>query len=178
MDVKTPLPPPSEIIARMGWSRAMLITAGGLGFIQPFGGTWGSLPPAVVAFLLAWAAVPEWQLNMSLVVLGLIGCVACLRFGSLAEEAYGRKDPNPVVADEIAGQAIALLVLPWHLGEFWWNAFLAGSAFVVFRIIDIIKPPPARNLEQIKGGMGILVDDLVAGAMALVVVQLAWRLLL
>jgi phosphatidylglycerophosphatase A len=176
MSTKPPLPKRAEIIERMGWTRAMLVTAGGLGCIQPFGGTWGSLPPTVVAFVLAWAAVPEWQLNVSLVVLGLIGCVACIRFGSLAEEAYGRKDPNPVVADEIAGQAIALLALPWHLGEFWWNGFLAGSAFIAFRIFDIIKPPPARNLEHIKGGMGILVDDLVAGAMALAVVQVVWRL--
>jgi phosphatidylglycerophosphatase A len=172
---KPPLPAPSIVIARMGWVRAMFITAGGLGFIQPFGGTWGSLPPTIVAFLLAWAAVPGWQLNGVLVLLGLVGCVACLRFGDLAEEAFVRKDPNPVVADEVAGQAIALLLLPWHLGEFWWNGVLAGSAFIAFRIVDIVKPPPARNLEHIKGGMGILVDDLVAGAMALVIVQVVWR---
>lgn len=177
----TPLPPASVVISRMGFVRSMYITAGGLGFIQPMGGTWGSLPPVVVAFLMSILAMPGWQINTALVLLGLVGCVACIRFGTLAEEAFERKDPNPVVADEVAGQAIATLALPWQMGcqdgAFWHNAFLAGSAFVVFRIIDVIKPPPARNLEHIKGGMGILVDDLVAGAMALAVVQVFWRLL-
>lgn len=175
-----PLPPPSHVIKYMGKARSMLITAGGLGFIQPMGGTWGSLPPVVVAFVLAILAVPDWQINLTLVILLLIGSVSCIRFGALAEEAFGRKDPNPVVADEVAGQAIATLWLPWQAGvangAFWWNALFAGSAFVMFRLIDVIKPPPARNLEHIRGGFGILVDDLIAGAMALIAIQLIFRL--
>lgn len=178
---KEPLPRPWKVIQHMGMMRALLITGGGTGFIQPMGGTWGSIPPVAIAFLLAILSVPVWQINAVLVILLLIGSIACIRFGALAEEAYQRKDPNPVVADEVAGQAIATFMLPWQAGvadgAFWWNVLLAASAFVAFRVIDVIKPPPARNLEHIRGGMGILVDDLVAGAMALVVVQIVFRVL-
>ena len=179
---RDPLLPPGEAMRRMGTIRGLFVTAGGLGFIQPAGGTWGSIPPVAAAWLLAILAAPTWQVNLAVVLLGLIGCVACVRFGGVAEEVYGRKDPNPVVADEIAGQAVATLFLPWKMGiedgAFWWNVALAATAFLAFRFFDIIKPPPARNLEHIKGGMGILVDDLVAGAMALAFVQLVWRVLI
>ena len=173
-------PAPSEVIAKMGLARALLITGGGAGFIQPMGGTWGSIPPVAIAFCMAILSVPDWQINLVLLILLCIGSVACIRFGRLAEDVYQRKDPNPVVADEVAGQSIAALALPWQAGvadgAFWWNALLAASAFLAFRIIDVIKPPPARNLEHIRGGVGILVDDLVAGCMALAVVQVIFRL--
>ena len=141
---RDPLIPPSEAMRRMGTIRGLLITAGGLGFIQPAGGTWGSTPPVAVALLLALLAVPAWQLNVVVVLVGLVGVVSCLRFGSLAEQAYGRKDPNPVVADEIAGQSVALLFLPWQAGiadnAIWWNIAIAASAFfasIVFALIAL-----------------------------------------
>ena len=85
-------------------------------------------------------------------------------------------------ADEVAGQAITLLFLPWRApgepGALAFNLTLAALAFLAFRAFDITKPPPARSLERLPGGWGILVDDLIAGAMALVVVQLIARLAL
>ena len=179
---RAPLIPPSEAMRKMGTTRGLLITAGGLGFIQPAGGTWGSVPPVAVALLLAILAVPEWQLNLVVVLIGLVGVVSCLRFGGLAEQVYGRKDPNPVVADEIAGQSVALLLLPWQTGvadgALWWNVMIAASAFFAFRFFDIFKMPPASSVEHLKGGVGILVDDLIAGGMALVVIQVFWRVVL
>ena len=84
------------------------------------------------------------------------------------------------VADEVAGQAIALLWLPWALpespGALARNMAIAVSAFLAFRFFDILKPPPARGLQRLGGGLGILIDDLIAGAMALVVVQVIFQL--
>ena len=82
---RAPLIPPSEAMRKMGTTRGLLITAGGLGFIQPAGGTWGSVPPVAVALLLAILAVPEWQLNLVGVLIGLVGVVSCLRALGAAE---------------------------------------------------------------------------------------------
>ncbi|MCH2162979.1 MAG: phosphatidylglycerophosphatase A, partial [Phycisphaerales bacterium] len=157
---RAPLIPPGEAMRKMGTIRGLLVTAGGLGFIQPAGGTWGSMPPVAIAFLLAILAVPEFELNLVVVLVGLVGVVSCLRFGGLAEEVYGQKDPNPVVADEIAGQSVAIFLLPWQMGmadgAFWWNVGIAASAFLAFRFFDIFKLPPASSVEHLKGGVGIL----------------------
>ena len=87
-----------------------------------------------------------------------------------------------MVADEVAGQALALSFLPWAdpsiSGAAWQNLLLGVGAFLAFRFFDILKPPPASSLESLKGGLGILVDDLITGLMALVVVQVVARGLL
>lgn len=183
-------PTPSEVAGRMGRFPMLAVSAGGLGFLRPASGTWGSLPPPAVAALLVLAGQPGWMIDVCMVLLLLIGCVACLRFGQAAEEALGGKDPGAVVADEVAGQAIALLGLPWIAVASWTGAgpavdgvpavvvdlAMIAAAFVLFRIFDVLKPPPANGLQRLGGGLGILVDDLVAGAMALVVLQLVVRL--
>jgi phosphatidylglycerophosphatase A len=85
---------------------------------------------------------------------------------SHAEKLFARKDPGKVVVDEVAGQLIALLpVLP--RSDPGWLTILA--AFVAFRLFDIIKPYPARRLESLESGLGIMADDIVAGAYAAVV---------
>jgi phosphatidylglycerophosphatase A len=76
------------------------------------------------------------------------------------EALVGRKDPGVVVIDEVAGQFIALLPVPFVIDQAWWSAVVA---FFLFRIFDIIKPYPARRLESLHGGLGIMADDLVAG---------------
>ena len=87
------------------------------------------------------------------------------------------KDPRQVVADETAGQCVALLFLPWRAvgdaGAWTWNIALAATAFVAFRVFDIVKPPPIHGLQRLGGGRGILVDDLVASVYALVVAHAA-----
>ena len=79
--------------------------------------------------------------------------------------ASGRKDPQHVVIDEVAGQMIALIAVPVN-----WKAVLAG--FILFRAFDITKPWPIRSLEKLPEGTGIVVDDLGAGIYALVIMQL------
>ncbi len=184
-------PSAAAVIRSMGFVPAMAVTSCGLGFLRPASGTWGSLPPAVVAAALAAASVPGWQIDLAMLLLLAIGCVACLRFGEAAERVTGRKDPGQVVADEVAGQAVTLLALPWAVPDGWagtptlgpdgsplvFNLGLALAGFLLFRIFDILKPPPANGLQRLGGGAGILVDDLIAGAMAGVLLQVAVRVI-
>ena len=79
------------------------------------------------------------------------------------------KDPEIVVADEFVGQWISLLFLPRLLWVF-------VAAFFIFRILDIIKPYPAANLEEIKGGKGIMLDDIIAGIYTNIALQLIFIL--
>lgn len=183
---------PSEAFRRLGVVPTLAVTAGGLGFMRPASGTWGSLPPAVVAAGLALGGQPGWLIDVCLLLSLAIGVVACLRFGGDSERTWGRKDPGEVVADEVAGQSVTLLALPWASVPSWtgtvippdgWSATMVDLAmvaagFLLFRIFDILKPPPANGLQRLGGGAGILVDDLVAGAMAGIVLQVGARLLL
>jgi phosphatidylglycerophosphatase A len=84
---------------------------------------------------------------------------------SRAERLLQRKDPSIVVVDEVAGQMIALLSGPLWLHR-WWSIL---SAFVLFRVFDIWKPYPIRRLEALESGLGIMSDDILAGAYALIV---------
>ena len=149
--------------------RMLAVASGGLGYMRPFPGTWGSLPPVVVAFGLIPLGVPPWL--FALVMLGgmIVFTGFSIAFGDEAEARFRKKDPSQVVADETAGQCVALLAFP--MSHAWWPALLL-IAFLSFRLFDIVKPSPARDLQHVPGGWGIVLDDLVAGAMALAVVQL------
>src|SRR4029453_14428568 len=92
-------------------------------------------------------------------VLALAGIWAASR----TERILQRKDPRHVVIDEVAGQFLALIAIPHVLHGDWWPAILA---FALFRLFDIVKPYPARKLESLPGGLGIMADDLVAGVYA------------
>jgi phosphatidylglycerophosphatase A len=157
--------------------RRHLLTVFGLGHMPIASGTWGSLPAAGIALGLAIVIGPHWTIDGVLVLTGLLFSIACVRFGDSAEEEFGRKDPGQVVADEMAGQCVALLLLPWREDALLYNAALAATGFLAFRFFDILKPPPANGLQRIPGGWGILIDDLVAGVYALIVTQLAARFL-
>jgi phosphatidylglycerophosphatase A len=162
--------------------RLTMLHVGGLGHAPIASGTFGSLPPVVMVIILVQLGQPDWLVNLCLVLLGITFSIACIRFGELAEATWGRKDPGQVVADEVAGQCVALFALPWRApgtdGALAWNLTLAVVAFLAFRFFDILKPPPARSLERLRGGFGILVDDLITGLMALVLMQLLARVLL
>jgi phosphatidylglycerophosphatase A len=138
----------------------------GAGFGKLGPGTWGS-----VAALLLWAAV-AWGLHPSPRTLFLIliaGIVVSIVLGvpaaTIAARESGRHDPGFVVIDEVAGQWIALL----GSRADWRHALIA---LILFRLFDITKPFPARQLESLPGGWGIVFDDVAAGLYALGVASL------
>ena len=80
------------------------------------------------------------------------------------ETVLGRKDPGVIVIDEVAGMMVAVLLLPRTLG-------VLVCAFLLFRLFDIWKPFPAREAQALRGGFGVVVDDLIAGVYALVLIM-------
>lgn len=152
-----------------------VVTGMGLGRLRPAPGTWGSLPPVALAMVLALAETNPRHIDMALAILGLAFGIGCLVWGQRAESKYGKKDPGAVVADEIAGQSLALMWLPWSTTNGARVVATCAIAFFMFRIFDIVKPPPARGWQRLEGGLGILIDDLVAGLYALVATQLVVR---
>lgn len=84
---------------------------------------------------------------------------------TLVARGTGSKDPQFVVIDEVAGQWITLIGAPLA-----WKSVLAG--FILFRGFDIVKPPPARQLERLAEGGGIVLDDVAAGLYGLIIMQL------
>jgi phosphatidylglycerophosphatase A len=134
----------------------MLATAGYVGYFPIAPGTAGSLAGLVVYMLVRWIDVPAFELAM-------IGLVLILGIwsASIAERRLNLKDPGPVVIDEVLGMLITLALLPLSLA-----GVLVG--FVLFRIFDVVKPYPASRLEALHGGLGIMLDDAVAGLYAYV----------
>jgi phosphatidylglycerophosphatase A len=154
----------------------LMLTVFGLGLSPKGPGTVGSLPPVVIALGMVALAAPLWAVDAMLIVLAVVFGWACARYGTQAEQSHGEQDPQFIVADEVAGQVLPLLFLPWAVGgeanAAVWNVALALTAFISFRAFDILKPPPVRNAERIGGGAGILADDLIAGAYAAIATQL------
>jgi phosphatidylglycerophosphatase A len=107
-----------------------------------------------------------------MLAVAFVATVMCLVWGDAAERAIRKKDPSHVVIDEVAGQAVALLLV-WTpslaaggMASLHHGLITAGSAFLLFRAYDILKPPPIRGLQKFHGGAGIVIDDLAAGLAA------------
>lgn len=136
-------------------------TLGPLGYFPAAPGTWGSAAGVLLVLLL-----PQDTVLLLLVVLALMvfGAVA----SAAAERVTGETDSGHIIIDEVAGMMVSTLFLP-HT-----TAYLA-SAFILFRFFDILKPFPIRSLESsLKGGVGVMADDIAAGVMANGVLQI-WK---
>lgn len=106
----------------------------------------------------------------------LIFAAACIVWGDWAEARFNRHDPSQVVADETAGMALTLMFLPAHAVTTPARAAVAlAAAFLLFRILDIVKPPPAYQLQRVAGGWGILLDDLMSAVYAGLILWAAYR---
>jgi phosphatidylglycerophosphatase A len=136
---------------------------------SPFApGTVGTLGGVLIAWLLrdtAW--FPLWA-GVACLVLYAVS----QPLGDWSERYAGRKDPGIFVVDEVIGYLITVV---WMRGP---SLTALVVAFFVFRFFDIVKPPPARAMERIRGGHGILLDDVVAGFWGLLLVMVPARLLL
>lgn len=165
-------------MSRSGLSRAgrLLVTSFGLGDMRPASGTFGSLPPVLLAAAMIFAGAPWWAVSATLLVVLVVFAAACVLYGDAAEAHFNEKDPGSVVADETAGMCLPLLLLPLdHASSAWRVVLILAIAFVLFRVLDIIKPWPARGLQRLPSGWGVLIDDLVVGVMAMVVMQVVVR---
>lgn len=121
-------------------------------------GTWGSLASLII-YLIPGFENPSLMIFMISLFI-LIGVPIATKFESI----YG-KDPKECTVDEIVGMWITLLFLPKKI---WWII----SAFLIWRLLDIIKPFPARSLEKIKGGWGVILDDVMAAIYSFIIIQL------
>lgn len=137
-----------------------LATGCGIGLFVPFApGTFGSLPGVALAWWMAsWA--PSVQ---ALVALAL--AAAAIPVCSIAEKMLGIKDDGRITADEWMLYPIAVLGLPLQTLPFWALAVF----FAVVRLVDIVKPPPARQLQAFHGGFGIVIDDFFANLYSLAI---------
>jgi phosphatidylglycerophosphatase A len=135
-----------------------------LGYVPKGPGTAGSLGAIVIAWCLhIYAGVPATGFAVGAAL--LMG-PAIWAAGRVAQDT-GKKDPQIVVVDEVVGQWIALAGSTALTGKSWIAAFL------LFRAFDIWKPPPVRQLERIPGGTGIVLDDVMAGVYAALVLFVA-----
>jgi phosphatidylglycerophosphatase A len=144
----------------------------GIGLIGPGPGTWASLAAALLWFWAAHSAhLTPLGLAAATAIVALIITAIGIPAGTRVAQETGRDDPGHVVIDEVAGQWIALIVCPV-------NAAHVVLAFLLFRVFDIVKPWPARQLENLHGGTGIMLDDVAAGIYALLVMLIVlhwWR---
>ena len=144
----------------------LVATLFGAGYFPVAPGTFGSLVTLVIIwFLFSDSYYIFIPVGASLFFLSVWSA-------GRAEEVLG-KDGSPIVIDEVTGMVISLVFVPHQLKYF-------GAAFLLFRFFDIVKLPPAKSMEKLKGGWGVTLDDVMAGIYAnlslhLILYVLNWR---
>ncbi|HYR70642.1 MAG TPA: phosphatidylglycerophosphatase A [Candidatus Acidoferrum sp.] len=135
----------------------MLASVFGAGYAPVASGTVGSFVTVVAIWLLPLTPL---RIAVALVVVILVGIWA----GSRVERLLGKKDPGVIVIDEVAGMLLSVILLPPTIP-------VLVTAFLLFRLFDIWKPFPARESQALTGGMGVMVDDLIAGFYTLILIM-------
>jgi len=153
-------PRPAEPTPRL---RLAIATGLGAGYAPVAPGTFGS---ALGLLLHVAVALPLG--SAAAAVAAAVAIAAGFSCAGTAERHFGGRDPGRVVIDEVAGQMLALAFLPVTPG-------VLAAGFVLFRILDVLKPFPARRLEDLPGGSGIMADDLAAAAYANLLLQISIR---
>jgi phosphatidylglycerophosphatase A len=159
----TQIYPPSEKKTLWAW---LVATFFGAGLLKPGPGTYGSISAVLLWYVGAHTLHPS---PVALAIGTAIAAIAATLIGipaaTIVARESGRKDPGQVVIDEVAGQLIALIAIPAD----WQHAVIS---LILFRLFDILKPPPIRQFERLPVGTGIMLDDVAAGLFALLVAQL------
>ncbi len=140
-----------------------IATMGFVGYLPVAPGTWGSLVGALVAAFLN----PSFTVQTVLIAVGfVIGTIS----SAAAERVIGQTDSGHIVIDEFIGFLVSVFYLPQTYGYFI-------AAFFLFRFFDILKPFPIRQAERsLKGGFGIMTDDVLAGVYTNAILQI-WKLI-
>lgn len=135
-----------------------------IGRLKPGPGTWGSVATVLLWYLASSLIAPQFRTSATIAA-ALLTTLLGIPAATLVARAYRTKDPQFVVIDEVAGQLVALIAVPLA-----WKTFL--TSLILFRVFDILKPPPVRQLERLPEGTGIVVDDLAAGLYAFAIMHL------
>jgi phosphatidylglycerophosphatase A len=157
--------PPPEAARKTPWAWSVA-TYFGVGLGRPGPGTWGSVAAVLLWGIIAWLFHPTPNGMLLVVFTGIILSIASgIPAATIAARESGSHDPQFVVIDEVAGQWIALLGSPADIRH-------GVIALILFRLFDITKPFPVRQLEKLPEGWGIVFDDVAAGLYALGVASL------
>ena len=149
--------------------KRLLTSCFGLGYLPIAPGTWGSVPVVMVYAVMCYFQTPPQIVNVVMVFIAVTASAICIAFAPAAIKATGKKDPSEVVADEVAGQAIVFIGI--CSVDSIAIVVISMVGFLAFRLFDIIKPWPCRELEKLPKGFGILADDLMAGFYALIMLR-------
>lgn len=132
-----------------------------IGYLPLIPGTFGSLAGIFLIYLVKVYALNYVLLTLAIIVVGFSVC-------GQAEKVMHKNDPRCVVIDEVSGMLLSLVFIPYDIK-------LVIIAFILFRILDTLKPYPAGRLERLKGSIGIMSDDLVAGLYTNLILQVVIR---
>jgi len=156
--------PPSKKKTLWAW---LVATFFGAGLLKPGPGTYGSVAAVLLWYAAAHLLHPtQIALSIGTAAAAILATLIGIPAATIVARESGREDPGHVVIDEVAGQLIALIAIPAD----WQHAALS---LLLFRLFDILKPPPIRQLERLPAGTGIMLDDVAAGLFALALAQLA-----
>ncbi len=141
----------------------IVLTGLGVGYLPFAPGTWASLEAVLIVLIIHWT-FPAQEIPLLLTLL-VLAVVFGIKLSTPIVRSGRDPDPTQIVIDEIAGQILCLLWVP-----------ISGISLIVgfflFRFFDIVKPYPVRHSERLKGGWGIVCDDLIAGLYAGFVLRL------
>jgi phosphatidylglycerophosphatase A len=155
---------------------SLSITTFGVGYIPLAPGTWGSAVGVLIYLLfrqieyysVGYLTIQNWQsvqvsawISAVNALLLLLFCLLGIWAADRASRIFGEEDPQRAIVDEIIGQLITFLFVPFIIS---WQLVLAG--FLLFRLFDIWKPYPIDSLQNLHGGLGVCADDILAGVYA------------
>ena len=138
----------------------IFVSVFGIGYIPFASGTFGSLAGLIIGYLI-------YLINYNLLILLIpLLLIAGIKGSQIYQNKTGEKDSSVIVIDEVVGQLIAMLTV-------LDNLLLLFASFIIFRIYDILKPWPASYFDKkMKNGIGVMLDDVIAGIYALITISL------